>query len=361
MKEAVLLLEDGKTFYGSFFGAEKETIGEVCFNTSMTGYQEILTDPSYAGQIINMTYPMIGNYGVNEKDMQSKKPVIKGFAVREYSKTYSNWAAEESLGDFLIKHGITGIEGIDTRELTRHIRDKGAMRGIIAAADIPLPELLKKVKDSPQMEGWDLASGVSVTKAFEYSSRGKYHVVAYDYGAKLDILKELASRDTKVTVVPGNTPWQDVLKMKPNGIFLSNGPGDPAVVTYAIENIKQLLQENIPIFGICLGHQLLCLALGAKTFKLTFGHRGGNQPVKNLHSGCVEITAQNHGFAVIPESLQGLPVEITHINLNDQTIEGIRHKTKSAFSVQYHPEAAPGPNDAKYLFDEFIKAMARKH
>jgi len=356
-KELVLLLEDGTKYYGYSFGYEGSSCGEVCFNTSMTGYQEILTDPSYAGQIVTMTYPMIGNYGTNQNDSQSTSPAVKGLVVKEYSKLYNNYAAQESLSDFLKRHQIPGIEGVDTRSLTRHIRDRGAMRGIIAEASENLEELLLKVKESPQMSGLDLAKDVSCQKQYAFSESGKFNVVAYDFGAKKKILQHLANNDCQLTIVPANTPAKEVLALKPDGIFLSNGPGDPAAVTYAIENIRVLMQESIPMFGICLGHQLMGLALGAETFKLTFGHRGGNQPVKNIAKGTVEITAQNHGFSIVDESLKNLPVIVTHLNLNDQTIEGIRHQDKPFFSVQYHPEAAPGPNDATYLFKEFVSSM----
>jgi len=358
--EAILLLEDGTKFYGNSFGSQEESCGEVCFNTSMTGYQEIITDPSYAGQIVTMTYPMIGNYGTNDFDNQAQFAHIKGFVVKEYSNLHNNWEATQSLEEFLIKHNIPGIEGVDTRALTRHIRDKGSMRGIIAKRTTPESQLIETIQASPKMEGQDLASVVSSKKEYSFSNEGKFNVIAYDFGAKLNILRQLKAKGCKVTVVPATTSWKKVLEMKPDGIFLSNGPGDPAAVTYAIENVKQLLTQDIPIFGICLGHQILCLALGASTFKLRFGHRGGNQPVKNLETETVEITAQNHGFAVTEESLKPLPVKITHTNLNDKTIEGIKHTKNPVFSVQYHPEAAPGPNDAKYLFENFIQLMNKK-
>lgn len=358
-KKALLLLEDGIVFHGYSFGYQGEATGEVCFNTSMTGYQEIITDPSYAGQIITMTYTMIGNYGVNEADMESKVPVMRGFVVREYSEVYSNWRAEESLDSFLVKHKIPGIEGVDTRMLTRHIRDKGAMRGIISASELDEKKLLEKVLASPKMDGWDLATEVSTKKPYIFSDKGKYKIVAYDFGAKLNILRLLADAGCQVEVVPAKTPAEEVLAKKPDGVFLSNGPGDPATLDYAIANIKKLIEANIPIFGICLGHQLLGLAFGAKTFKLKYGHRGGNQPVKDLTTGKVEITSQNHGFSVDEVTLKALDVEITHLNLNDNTIEGIAHKTKPIFCVQYHPEAAPGPHDASYLFQRFIEYIEK--
>jgi carbamoyl-phosphate synthase small subunit len=353
-KPALLLLEDGTIFKGFSFGYEGEAIGEVCFNTSMTGYQEIITDPSYAGQIMTMTYTMIGNYGTNSGDMETANPVMKGFVVREYSKVYENWQAEGSLSDFLVKYKIPGIEGVDTRKLTRHIRDKGAMRGIISSSDLDIKSLTKKVLASPNMEGLDLASVVSTKKEYQFSSGKKYNVIAYDFGAKQNILKLLTKANCNVTVVPANTPAEEVLKRKPDGVFLSNGPGDPAAVTYAIANTKKLIDAGIPIFGICLGHQIIGLALGAKTYKLLFGHRGGNQPVKDLTTGKVEITSQNHGFTVDEATLKTLDVEITHLNLNDNTIEGIAHKSKPVFCVQYHPEASPGPHDSAYLFDRFV-------
>ncbi len=358
-KKAILLLEDGTKFNGYAFGYAGEACGEVCFNTSMYGYQEIISDPSYAGQIITMTSVMIGNYGTTALDMQTAKPFMKGFVVREYSQVYENWRAERSLDDFLQEFQIPGIEGVDTRKLTRHLRDKGAMRGIISAIDLDEKSLLKKVLASPQMAGQDLASSVTTKKKYVFSDQGKYKVIAYDFGAKLNILNMLRDAGLQVTVVPANTPAEEVLAENPDGIFLSNGPGDPAAVTYAIENTKKLIASGKPIFGICLGHQIINLALGAETYKLKFGHRGGNQPVKDFITGSVEITAQNHGFSVKPESLHGLPVEVTHINLNDQTIEGIAHKEKPVFCVQYHPEAAPGPHDASYLFARFVEYIKK--
>ncbi|OGI11022.1 MAG: carbamoyl phosphate synthase small subunit [Candidatus Margulisbacteria bacterium GWF2_35_9] len=368
---AVLLLEDGRKFVGRSFGYHGEVLGEVVFNTSMSGYQEILTDPSYKYQIVNMTYPMIGNYGVNSDDVESEKVQVSGFVVKEYSKVYSNYRATGNLGDYLEKHKVCGIEGIDTRALTKHIRDRGAMRGIISSIDLDQDSLLKKVLASPQMNGMDLVKDVSCKSAYSFeeksnisllaydtvSERAKFNVVVYDYGVKRNILRKLNDRGCHLTIVPANTSYKDVIeKYKPDGVFLSNGPGDPAAVTYAIENIKGLLEENIPLFGICLGHQLLGIASGAKTYKLKFGHRGGNQPVKNLKTDRVEITSQNHGFCVDMKTAKD-NIEVTHVNLNDHTMEGIRHKEKPAFSVQYHPESAPGPHDSDYLFDEFIKLI----
>lgn len=357
--KAILLLEDGTVFNGFSFGYSGESAGEVCFNTSMTGYQEIISDPSYAGQIMTMTYTMMGNYGTNSLDMETVEPKMKGFVVREYSSTYNNWRAESSLGDFLKKHQIPGIEGVDTRKLTRHLRDKGSMRGIISAIDFDLGSLMKKVKASPDMNGWDLASVVTTKQKYIYSDQGRYNVIAYDFGAKLNILRLLKAADCKVTVVPANTPAKEVLAMKPDGVFLSNGPGDPAAVTYAITNTKELIASGIPLFGICLGHQIIGLASGAKTYKIKFGHRGGNQPVMDLTTNKVEITSQNHGFTVDPETLKNTELEVTHVNLNDETIEGLRHKTKPVFCVQYHPEASPGPHDAAYLFQRFVEYMKK--
>jgi carbamoyl-phosphate synthase small subunit len=360
-KPAILYLEDGTRFDGFSFGAEGETFGEVVFNTSMTGYQEIMTDPSYHGQIVTMTYSMIGNYGVNEEDVESIKPWVKGFVVREYSKLHSNWRSKGTLDEYLKKNNIVGIEGVDTRRFTRHTRDKGAMKGVISTVDFNEQSLKEKLSRYPGLVGIDLVKDVTQreTRTWPGSEQGKYHVVAYDFGIKHNILRELSARGCKLTVVAADTSAEDVLKMNPDGIFLSNGPGDPAAVTYAVENIRKLLESDKPIFGICLGHQLLGLALGGKTYKLKFGHRGGNQPVKDLVTGKVEITSQNHGFSVDINSLPKSDVEVTHLNLNDQTVEGLRHKNKPVFCVQYHPEASPGPHDAKYLFDRFVNLMKK--
>lgn len=360
-KPAVLLLEDGTLFNGFSFGYDGESSGEICFNTSMTGYQEVITDPSYAGQIVTMTYTMLGNYGANSADMESATPKIRGFVVREYSQHYENWRAEFSLEKFLSKHKVTGIEGVDTRRLTRHIRNCGAMRAIISSTDLDKKSLLAKVQAAPEMAGLNLAGKVTTKKSYVFSENGKYKVVVYDLGCKQSILNALAAAGCAVTVVPASTTAAEVLAQKPDGVFLSNGPGDPAPVTAVIESTKKLIESAVPVFGICLGHQIIGLALGAKTFKLKYGHRGGNQPVMDLTTNKIEITAQNHGFALEPESLKNLPVEITHLNLNDKTIEGLAHKTKPVFGVQYHPEAGPGPNDAAHLFDRFVQYMSKKN
>ncbi|MEX0999713.1 MAG: glutamine-hydrolyzing carbamoyl-phosphate synthase small subunit [Thermodesulfobacteriota bacterium] len=370
MKKALLVIEDGTVFEGSGFGAEGEVFGEVVFNTSMTGYQEILTDPSYNGQIVTMTYPEIGNCGVNEEDVESRRPFLKGFVVKEYWRTPSNWRSQGDLESYLANYGIVGIEGIDTRSLTKLIRSKGAQKAAISTEDLDPKSLLKKVQSSEGIVGIDLVTEVSCEEPYNWNegthswrtldekdlqAEDKFKVVAYDFGLKQNILRKLTDHGCEVTVVPSRTPPNEVLALDPDGIFLSNGPGDPAAVSYAVESIRTLIGKK-PIFGICLGHQILSLALGAETYKLKFGHRGANQPVKNLQTGKVEITSQNHGFAVDTESL-GKDIEVTHINLNDQTIEGIKHKKHPAFSVQYHPEASPGPHDASYLFQDFINLM----
>jgi carbamoyl-phosphate synthase small subunit len=370
-KSATLLLEDGRVFRGNGHGFEGEAVGEVVFNTSMTGYQEILTDPSYAGQIVTMTYPLIGNTGINPEDVESRKPFLEAFIVKRMSPIPSNWRTTESLDEYLQKHRIPVISGIDTRALVRHIRLKGSMRGIVSLVDHDEASLLKKVKKAPEMVGWDLASKVTIDKAYdnedrnvnfvEFSSLAKFepcpvHVVAYDFGIKTHILRNLTRCGAKVTVVPSTMPAEEVLSLKPDGIFLSNGPGDPEPLEYAIENVRHLLGKK-PVFGICLGHQIMGLAFGGKTYKLKFGHHGGNHPVLNLEHKQVEITAQNHGFAVDPDSLNLNDVNITHINLNDNTVEGIEHRSVPAFSVQYHPEASPGPHDSYYLFKRFFELM----
>lgn len=360
--KAVLILEDGRTFNGVAFGALGETFGEMVFNTSMTGYQEILTDPSYAGQLVCMTYPLIGNYGVNQDDVESRRPWAEGLVVKEASRIHSNWRSTLSLNDYLKQNNIVGIEKIDTRALVRHIRDKGAMRAGISSVDIDPAKLLEKVLASPDMKNRELATVVSVEEQFEYPSTDetKFHIVAYDFGVKTNSLREFSKFGCHVTVVPADTSAEKVLALKPDGIFLSNGPGDPSAMKNVIDEIKKLTESNVPMFGICLGHQLIGSAFGGSTYKMKFGHRGGNQPIKDLTTGKVEITSHNHGFAVDAETLPS-DVEVTHINLNDQTVAGIRHKTLPVFSVQYHPESAPGPHDSEYLFERFIELMTAKN
>ncbi len=358
-KTAVLLLQDGRFFSGRTFGDEGETIGEVCFNTGMSGYQEILTDPSYCRQIVTMTTPHIGNYGVNPEDIESDKIQVAGFVIKEETEIPSNWRSTQSIGEYLKINQIVGIQGVDTRAITRHIRDNGAMNGIISTIDSNLNNLKKKLGNSPEMTGLDLAKEVTISKPIKWSSKSntKYKVAAIDFGIKTNILRLLESYGCELTVFPANISAQDILDFDPHGVFLSNGPGDPSAVKYGIETVKSLLGIK-PIFGICLGHQILALALGAKTFKLKFGHRGINHPVKNLETGTVEITSQNHGFAV---DLDSLPEQLisTHVNLNDNTSEGIRCDALNAFSVQYHPESSPGPHDSRYLFQQFIEMMNR--
>ena len=354
-KSAILLLSDGKKFEGNQLGYLGETIGEVCFNTGMTGYQEILTDPSYCSQIVTMTSPHIGNYGITEEDDESSKIQVSGFVIKEETVIPSNWRSASSLNEYLNKNKIVGIQNIDTRSLTRHIRDQGAMNGIISSVDNDIDGLTNKLKDAPTMNGLDLAKVVSTKKIYKWSDTGKFRVAAIDYGIKRNILNILSDYNCKVTVFPAKTTARDILNFNPDGVFLSNGPGDPSAVTYGIEMVKDLLGLK-PIFGICLGHQILSLALGGETFKLKFGHRGINHPVKNLETGIVEITSQNHGFAVDPNSLPGNVVQ-THTNLNDNTNEGIESKKFKAFSVQHHPESSPGPHDSRYLFDKFITLM----
>ncbi len=370
--KAILALADGTIFHGKPLGAIGETIGEVVFNTSMTGYQEILTDPSYHGEIVTMTYPQIGNYGVNSEDAESDKPHLSGIVVKEACDFPSNWRSEMTLDAWLKSHNIVGIQGIDTRALVRHIRDKGAQPGIISSVDLSPEGVVAKAQKAPSIVGLDLVKEVSCKEPYSWTEgvwklgtgytvgQGLplYKVVAYDFGIKRNILRNFVERNCEVIVVPANTSAEEVLAMKPDGVFLSNGPGDPEPIVYAQENIRNLLGK-VPLFGICLGHQLLSIALGAKTYKLKFGHRGGNQPVRRGEGPNVEITAQNHGFAVDPDAL-GEDVVVTHINLNDNTVEGIRHKSLPAFSVQYHPEASPGPHDAQYLFNDFINMM-KKH
>jgi carbamoyl-phosphate synthase small subunit len=372
IQKAILALEDGTVFEGRSFGFPGEKAGELVFNTSMTGYQEILTDPSYKGQIVIMTYPLIGNYGINEADVESRDPKVEAFVIKENSSIYSNWRADRSLSDYLITHRIMGVEGMDTRALTKHIRQKGAMKAILSTEDLDRDRLIEKAKASPGLIGRDLVKEVTCGKPYEWTEandaqflshplppsvpRSRFKVAVMDFGVKLNILRSLRDWGCEVTVLPASAAAESVLSLNPDGILLSNGPGDPEGVPYAIESVRKLIGEK-PIFGICLGHQLLGLALGGKTFKLKFGHRGGNQPVKDLQTGKVHITSQNHGFAVAPDSLNPEEVELTQINLNDRTLEGMRHKKLPVFSVQYHPEASPGPQDTQSLFGEFVKMM----
>ncbi len=371
--KALIAFEDGTVFTGRSFTGQGEAVGEVVFNTSMSGYQEVLTDPSYCGQIVTMTYPLIGNYGVNDEDMESAGVHPRAFLVREYQGRPSNFRATGTLADFLKKHSILGIEGIDTRALTRHIRTRGAMKAVISTRDQDPVTLADRAAEWAGLVGRDMVARVTCVNPYDWTEEGPrpvadaaswglddggraLKVVAYDFGIKYNQLRILHRLGCRVRVVPATTPARDILALDPDGIFLSNGPGDPDGVAGVVENIRELLGKK-PVFGICLGHQILGLAYGGRTYKLKFGHRGGNQPVKDLQSGRVEITSQNHGFCVDPESL-GSQVEITHINLNDNSLEGMRHTKYPAFSVQYHPEHAPGPHDAEYLFDRFIAMMS---
>ncbi|MCW5967937.1 MAG: glutamine-hydrolyzing carbamoyl-phosphate synthase small subunit [Blastocatellales bacterium] len=385
MMEAMLALEDGRTFRGRGWGAHGERTGEIVFNTSMTGYQEILTDPSYAGQIVAMTYPLIGNYGANFEDIESRRPFVDGFVVREYSEIDSNWRSAESLDRYLKRHGIVGLSEIDTRALVRHIRERGAMRACISSLDLDEASLVEKARNAPEMLGRNLVDEVTCKSSYVWSPEiereaadgeevrtmnpltgfaeatgepegGLFHVVAYDFGIKFYILRYLAALGCRITVVPARTPAEEVLALGPDGIFLSNGPGDPGALDEIVAEIRKLTTAA-PVFGICLGHQLLGRAFGGRTYKLKFGHRGGNQPVRNERTRRIEITSHNHGFAVDAESLDDREIELTHVNLNDATLEGLRHRTLPVFSVQYHPEAGPGPHDATYLFHEFIANM----
>jgi len=400
VKRALLALADGTVFEGRSFGAEGEAIGEVVFNTSMTGYQEILTDPSYKGQIVVMTYPLIGNYGVNDEDGESRRPFVEGFVVKEACPYPSNWRSRKSLDQYLKEHGIVGIQGIDTRALTKHIRDHGAQEGVISTVDLNPESLVAKARSSPGLIGRDLVKEVTCPEPYTWdqpewqwpygyqgsgikgrgpgvkpqmdlftshlsplTSHGPYKVVAFDYGIKYTILRKLTSVGCQVTVVPAWMPAEEVLEMDPDGFLLSNGPGDPEGVPYVIETVKALIGRK-PIFGICLGHQILALAMGGRTYKLKFGHHGGNQPVKDLLTGRVQITVQNHGFAVDMDSFKDVPggedIILTHLNLDDGTCEGLMHRRLPLFSVQYHPEASPGPHDAGYLFKWFVKLMERE-
>ena len=369
---ATLALADGTVFHGWGFGHPGTSVGEVVFNTCMTGYQEVLTDPSYHRQIVVMTPVQIGNTGVNSPDSESQRPCVAGFVVRESSLITSNWRAEEGMEEYLARHGISGIEGIDTRALTRHIRDRGAQGGVIGVGEGDPDELVDRARAWGSMEGKDLVAEVSPEVEYEWEegpyhpvlgfreTSGKRHVVALDFGIKRNILRELTGLGCRVTVVPARTGPGRIMELEPDGLFLSNGPGDPEPVRYAVDTVRNLLGK-VPIFGICLGHQILGLALGGRTYKLKFGHHGGNHPVKDLETGRVQITSQNHGFVVDPDSLAaaGQRVEVTHVNLNDQTVEGIRHLEIPAFSVQYHPEASPGPHDSRYLFSRFIDLMEK--
>ncbi|MFZ4627667.1 MAG: glutamine-hydrolyzing carbamoyl-phosphate synthase small subunit [Blastocatellia bacterium] len=388
-RRGMLALEDGRVFRGRAWGAEGERLGELVFNTSLMGYQEILTDPSYAGQIVTMTYPLIGNYGVNPEDAESRRPFAEGLIVREYAEAPSNWRASGSLDDYLVHHGIVGLSEIDTRALVRHIREKGALRACLSSVDTDEARLVEKARHVPSMLGRNLVDEVTCAEAYSWplpvapastqnpfaqpsidplhavrselaaraaSGATRFRVVAYDFGVKYYILRYLEAFGCQVTVVPARTPAETVLAMAPDGVFLSNGPGDPAALPEIVSTIRALLGQ-VPIFGICLGHQLLALALGGRTYKMKFGHRGGNQPVQNLLTRRVEITSHNHGFAVDPDSLDPAQVELTHRNLNDGCLEGFRHRTLPAFSVQYHPEAGPGPLDATYLFQSFVDLM----
>ena len=361
MQKAMVALEDGFVLEGESFGSSGEVAGEVVFNTSMTGYQEILTDPSYKGQIVTMTYPLIGNYGVNLIDVESRKVQADGFIIKELCKTPSNYRSDKGLEAYLKENRIMGVQGIDTRALTKHIRLKGAMKGVISTIDLDKKRLVKRAKDSPGLIGRDLVREVVHDKPYRWpigksGKKGGYRVMVLDCGVKFNILRMLETRGCDITVVPADTPAEKILGMRPGGLCLSNGPGDPAAVHYIIKTVRSLIGK-VPIFGICLGHQMLGLALGGKTFKLKFGHRGANHPVKDLRSGRIAITSQNHGFAVDPKTLGKDDVEVTHINLNDNTLEGMRLKKFPVFSVQYHPEASPGPHDSEYLFDEFMEAM----
>ena len=385
MMNAILALEDGSVFHGRGFGASASAAGEVCFNTSMTGYQEILTDPSYKAQIVAMTYPLIGNTGVNRQDVESWKPHVSGFVVRELSPVVSNWRADASLHEYLEENGVPGIQGIDTRALTKKLRVRGAMNGFISTVAITDEEAVQRARSWPGLAGVDYVKEVTHSKAFAWDEKDEQSarfrlvqgaettdprqaqdplpaaeipIVAYDFGMKYNILRQLRQHGFKPYVVPADASASEVMKLKPAGVFLSNGPGDPSAVDYAVRQVRELIETGVPIFGICFGHQVLGQALGGKTFKLKFGHRGANHPVKDLDSGRVEITSQNHGFALDPASLPAA-VEVNRVNLNDQTVEGLRHRSKPMFCVQYHPEASPGPHDSTPLFQEFRELIEK--
>ena len=376
--KAILALENGVWYEGESVGAHGETGGEVVFNTSMTGYQEILTDPSYAGQIVTMTAPEMGNYGIAPDDVESRSPQVAGFIMREESPIASNWRADDTLGAYLARHNVVAISGIDTRALTRILRSAGVMRGIIATGDADPRALVDRAQALPSMAGSDLVLGVTCEQPFDWTpsaqngsageafsppppvrARRRLRIAAYDFGMKWNILRRFTAYDCDVRVFPATAPASDLIAAGPDGVFLSNGPGDPSVLSYAVSNARQLVDADIPVFGICLGHQILSLAMGGETYKLKFGHRGANHPVKQLDNGKVEITSQNHGFAVNPDSLPS-DVQITHVNLYDGTVEGLRHATRPVFCVQYHPEASPGPHDADYLFNQFVEEMERR-
>lgn len=371
-KKAILALEDGLTFEGKAFGASGEAMGELVFNTCMMGYQEVITDPSYKGQVVTMTYPLIGNYGVNDDDVESTKPQVEAFVVKELSPVVSNFRATTSLHQYLEKYGIPGIEGIDTRMITKHLRDFGAKKCIVSSVDLDPKSLVKKAKEAPDLEGRDLVKEVTVKKAYEFNGelmedftwpektkpkKKQYLVACLDSGIKWNILRKLNQHGFKLKVYPAYANAKEIMADKLDGLFLSNGPGDPAPLTYLVDTVKELIGK-VPIFGICLGHQILGQALGGKTYKLKFGHHGGNQPVKDLATGKIEITSQNHGFCVDLETLDKSEVELTHMNLNDKTLEGLRYKKYPLFSVQYHPEASPGPHDSDYLFERFYDLIA---